>query len=154
MCLLQSFVLRICCVLPCLVQKSKKPNPARAVSLLLYVASFFVLRTCVLLCFVHKSNRDQLYVCCKFYLCYEFVVLDPRRKQSEKTKPASNSLAITDREPATTLVVHYYYECVSLRFSHCWLLLDAKEKTTVLRRWLIISSRTRTREEAAAEKDC
>jgi hypothetical protein len=24
----------------------------------------------------------------------------------------------------------------------------------VLRRWLIISSRTRTREEAAAEKDC
>jgi hypothetical protein len=30
-------------VLLCLIQKSKKPNPARAVSLLLYVASFFVL---------------------------------------------------------------------------------------------------------------
>jgi hypothetical protein len=47
------------------------------------------------------------------------VLLDPRRKQSEKTKPASNSLEITDREPATTLVVHssilhYYYEWVCL----------------------------------------
>jgi hypothetical protein len=47
------------------------------------------------------------------------VLLDPRRKQSKKTKPASNSLAITDREPATTLVVHssilhYCYECVCL----------------------------------------
>jgi hypothetical protein len=43
MCLLQSFVLCICCVLLYLIQKSKKPNPARAVSVLLYVASFFVL---------------------------------------------------------------------------------------------------------------
>lgn len=157
--LLESFVLWICCVLLCLIQKSKKPNPARAVSLLLYVASFFVLWTCVLLCLVQKSNRDQLYVCCKFCLCYEFVLLDPRRKQSEKTKPASNSLPITDRGPATTLVVyssilHYYYECVSLGFSHSWLLLDAKEKTMVFRRWPIITSKTRTREEAAAEKDC
>ncbi len=119
MCLLQSFVLWICCVLLCLIQKSKKPNPARAVSLLLYVASFFVLWRRVLLCLVQKSNRDQVYVCCKFCLCYEFVLLDPRRKQSEKTKPASNSLEITDREPATTLVVHssilhYYYEWVCL----------------------------------------
>jgi hypothetical protein len=78
------------------------------------------------------------------------VLLDPRRKQSEKTKPASNSLAITDREPATTLVVHssilhYYNECVSLGFSHSWLLLDAKEKTMVFRRSSIIFSRTRTR---------
>jgi hypothetical protein len=66
------------------------------------------------------------------------VLLDPRRKQSEKTKPASNSLPITDREPATTLVVHssilHYNECVSLGFSHSWLLLDAKEKTMVFRR--------------------
>lgn len=113
MCLLQSFVLWICWVLLCLIQKSKKPNPARAVSLLLCVASFFVLWTRVLLCLVQESNRDQVYVCCKFCLCYEFVLLDPRRKQSEKTKPASNSLEITDRESLQQLLLCIPPSCIT-----------------------------------------
>jgi hypothetical protein len=40
----------------------------------------------VLLCLVQKSNRDQLYVCCKFCLCYEFVLLDPIRGENNPRK--------------------------------------------------------------------